>query len=243
MAKELQSPGSFLALMLEKYKLNPFKLSKDIHLSQSAVRLITIGKTKITTPVAMRLAKYFNTNPEFWLAMQMKWDIVEASKDKALVKIIKSISRVTKASAGGGDKKPVPAKKPAAKKPAAKKKATAKKATAKKATRKRVTAKKPRLVKKPRLLKKTAAKRKVAKKTAAKRTAARKPAAAKRKPAVRKSASKRKTTRKTTARKPVAARKPVKAKRKPAATRTKVRAKAGSKARRTAGKRGRPAKK
>jgi len=127
MAKKLQSPGAFLALMLEKYKLNPFKLSKNIKLSQSAVRLITIGKTKITTPVAMRLAKYFNTNPEFWLAMQMKWDIAEASKDKKLVKIIKSISKVTKASAGG-KKKAAPAKK---KKAIAKKKPAAKKRTGK----------------------------------------------------------------------------------------------------------------
>jgi addiction module HigA family antidote len=127
MAKKLQSPGAFLTLMLEKYKLNPFKLSKNIKLSQSAVRLITIGKTKITTPVAMRLAKYFNTNPEFWLAMQMKWDIAEASKDKKLVKIIKSISKVTKASAGG-KKKAAPAKK---KKAIAKKKPAAKKRTGK----------------------------------------------------------------------------------------------------------------
>jgi addiction module HigA family antidote len=115
MPKKSQSPGSFLAYVLEKNKLNPFKLSKDIHLSQSAVRMITIGKTKITTPVAMRLAKYFDTNPEFWLLMQMKWDISEANKDKALMKIVKSISKFKKGTAGGG-KKAAPAKKSASKK-------------------------------------------------------------------------------------------------------------------------------
>jgi len=124
MAKVQQSPGSFLALMLEKYNLNPFRLAQSIHLSQSAVRLITLGKIKITTSVAMRLAKYFNTNPEFWLAMQMKWDIAQAAKDKALMKIVKNISRVAKGAAGGRGKsaavKKVAAKKPAAKKPAVK---------------------------------------------------------------------------------------------------------------------------
>jgi addiction module HigA family antidote len=128
MPKSLQNPGSFLALVLEKYNLNPFKLSKDIHLSQSAVRMITIGKTKITTPVAMRLAKYFNTKPEYWLVMQMKWDIAEAAKDKALIKIVKSISKVKKGAAGGKDKTT------AAKKPGAKKKTTK---TRKTATKKR----------------------------------------------------------------------------------------------------------
>jgi addiction module HigA family antidote len=116
--------------MLEKYNLNPFKLSKDIKLSQSAVRMITIGKTKITTPVAMRLAKYFNTNPEFWLVMQMKWDIAEAAKDKALMKIVKSIARVKKGSVNGGEKTTAK-KKPGTKKRAAKpKKVAAKKGSA-----------------------------------------------------------------------------------------------------------------
>lgn len=126
-SKSLQAPGSFLALMLEKHNLNPFKLAKDIHLSQSAVRLIVLGKTRISVPVAFRLAKYFNTNPELWLLMQMEWDIAEAAGNKALMDIIKNISRAKK----GGDgkktaaKKAVPSKKPAAltgkrKRPAAK---------------------------------------------------------------------------------------------------------------------------
>ena len=226
MSKELQAPGPFLAIMLEKYKLNPFKLSKDIRLSQSAVRLITIGKTKITTPVAMRLAKYFNTNPEFWLAMQMKWDIAEASKDKALVKIVNSIPRVTKPTAGGGsEKKPVAAKKPAAakKKPATKKKPAAKK---------RATAKKPRLAKKSAAATRKSAVRKpvrakkavVRKSTATKKTVGRKPVRAK-KAAVRKP---------RLAKKPVAARKAKTGKRTVAAR---------AKTRKTTGKRGRPAKK
>jgi addiction module HigA family antidote len=99
MAKTIQAPGPFLKLMLDKYKLNPFKLAKDIQLSQSAVRLITIGKTKISVPVALRLAKYFNTNPEYWLVLQMRYDLAEAAKDKALNKIIKGIPRAKKGAA------------------------------------------------------------------------------------------------------------------------------------------------
>jgi addiction module HigA family antidote len=123
MAKTLQAPGPFLTHLLEKYNLNPFKLSKEIKLSQSAVRLITIGKTKISVPVAMRLSKYFNTNPEFWLQMQMKWDIAEASKDKALVKIVKSITKVKK---GANTAKKAAAKKPTARKTTATKKKSVK---------------------------------------------------------------------------------------------------------------------
>ena len=123
-AATLQSPGAFLSHLLEKHKLNPFKLSKDIHLSQSAVRLIALGETRISTPVALRLAKYFNTNPEFWLAMQMKWDLAEAAKDKKLVNIVKNISRFKK--------EPAAEKKAEAKKPASNRAKIAKKQVARK---------------------------------------------------------------------------------------------------------------
>jgi addiction module HigA family antidote len=176
MAKTMESPGTFLAHMLEKYKLNPFKISKDINLSQSAVRLIVLDETRISVPVALRRAKYFNTNPEFWLSMQMKWDLAQAAKDKSLMNVIKGISRFKKEQAGGAKSsaKKTTGKKPAAKKPSARKPA-AKKVAAKKPVAKKAVAKKP-------AVKKFADKRPVAKKTASKATAARaekKPAAAK----------------------------------------------------------------
>jgi len=141
-SKSIECPGAFLTHLLEKRNLNPFKISKDIYLSQSAVRLITLGKTRISVPVALRLAKYFNTNPEFWLTMQMKWDLAEASKDKALTNVVKSISAFSKESGGKAAAKKSAAKKTAVKKTAAKKPA-AKKAVAKKATVKRTAAKRP----------------------------------------------------------------------------------------------------
>ena len=136
MPKTIQSPGDFLTLLIKKNNLNPFRLSRDIHMSQSAVRLLTLGETRVTVSVALRLAKYFNTNPELWLTMQMQWDLAEAAKDRELVKIINTIPKYTKDPAVG--KKPIPrkpalekakvSKKSAAKKPASGKKLAAVKA-------------------------------------------------------------------------------------------------------------------
>jgi addiction module HigA family antidote len=103
--------------MLDKYNLNPFKLSKEIHLSQSAVRLIVIGKTRISVPVALRLAKYFSTTPEYWLQLQMRYDLLEAAKDKKLDAIIRSIPKVKK----GGTAAKAPAKARAGRKASGKK--------------------------------------------------------------------------------------------------------------------------
>jgi len=41
-----QSPATFHQSLMEKYQLNPFSLSKEVHPNHSAVRLPIIGKSK-----------------------------------------------------------------------------------------------------------------------------------------------------------------------------------------------------
>lgn len=151
MSKIVKSPGEFLSEMLQKRNISSLRLSKDIQLSQSAVRLVVLGKTRISVPVALRLAKYFNTNPEYWLDMQMRWDLAEAVQDRKLMDIVNKITRFQKeqgvakkpatgratAAKSAAVKKPVAKKAAAVKKPVADKKpAAAKTAAAKKGTAK-----------------------------------------------------------------------------------------------------------
>jgi addiction module HigA family antidote len=129
---KIQSPGTVLKALLDKYQLNPTALARDIKLSQSAVRQITIEKAKISVSIALRLAKYFGTTAKYWLDIQSAYDLAEAERDPKLSDIIKTIGKV-KAPAPAAKKAPAPAKKGA--KPAAKgaKAAKASKPAAKKA--------------------------------------------------------------------------------------------------------------
>lgn len=137
MPKSILSPGFVLKKLMDEYQTNPNRLSKEIGLTQTAVRLITIDKAKISVPVALRLAKYFGTTPEYWISLQNKYDLVEASKDKALDKIVKGIKKAEVVKKAAPAKK-AEAKSKAAKKPAAK--AAASKATAPKAGASKVKA-------------------------------------------------------------------------------------------------------
>jgi len=96
MAKRNQTPGSILLELLDKYGLNCNRLSKEIKCSQTALRLISLDKSRITTSIALRLAKYFGTKPEFWLLAQMNYDLAKAANDKALNKSLKNISKARK---------------------------------------------------------------------------------------------------------------------------------------------------
>jgi antitoxin HigA-1 len=103
-----QTPASVLQSLMDEYQLNPFSLAKAINLSNSAVRLLVIGKSKVTVPTALRLAKFFGQTPAFWLDIQREADISEASKDKELQDTLKAIPKAKKPAApkGGAAEKP-----------------------------------------------------------------------------------------------------------------------------------------
>jgi len=92
MPKASQTPGSLLLEFLRNYKLNCNRLSKEIKCSQTALRLISLDRSRITSSIAVRLAKFFSTKPEFWLLAQMDYDLVKAANNKTLAKVLKGIS-------------------------------------------------------------------------------------------------------------------------------------------------------
>ena len=99
MPKSTQTPASVLVALMEEYQLNPFSMSKEINLSHSSIRQFITGKSKVTVPTALRLAKYFDQSPDYWLDLQRAVDIKEAQNDKGLMAIVKEISKAKKPSA------------------------------------------------------------------------------------------------------------------------------------------------
>jgi hypothetical protein len=84
------------------------------------VRLLILDKSPISVPAAFRLAKFFKTQPEYWLSLQMKYDMSKATSDKKLAKEVSAISDVSKFSFVRKPHAAKPGRKAAAKKPAKK---------------------------------------------------------------------------------------------------------------------------
>ncbi|MDR1287732.1 MAG: HigA family addiction module antidote protein [Treponema sp.] len=116
-----QIPGTVLKDFLDEYQLNPTQLAAALKLSQSAVRQITINKTRISVPVALRLSKFFGNSCDFWLDLQKNYDLAAAAKDGKLNAALKSIQKVKKPAAKKEEKTKVAkkAKAPSAKAPKA----------------------------------------------------------------------------------------------------------------------------
>ena len=110
-----QTPGTVLKALLKKHGLNCNRLAKAINMSNAMMRLLLLDKSPISVPAALRLAKFFKTEPEYWLTLQMKFDLAEALQNKVLVKEVSGITDVSKFTF---------VRKPHTKKPGGKKKAT-----------------------------------------------------------------------------------------------------------------------
>jgi addiction module HigA family antidote len=98
MQKNTQTPGTALEAMVKKHGLNCNRLAKAINMSNAMVRLLVLDKSPISVAAAFRLAKFFKNEPEYWLTLQMKYDLANAAKDKDLAKDVSGITDVSKYS-------------------------------------------------------------------------------------------------------------------------------------------------
>ena len=99
MSKSKPTPATVLAALMGEYQLNPFSLSKAIHISNSAMLQILKSKGKIKASTAMRLAKFFGQSAAYWLDLQRDVDLEEAGNNKELTAILKGIGKAVKPKA------------------------------------------------------------------------------------------------------------------------------------------------
>ena len=92
--KSKQTPGGVLKDLLEKHDLNCNRLAKAIDMSNAMVRLLILDKSPISLTAALRLGKFFKTEPAYWLNLQMKYDLEKAANDKTIARELAAITTV-----------------------------------------------------------------------------------------------------------------------------------------------------
>ena len=69
-------PGEvLLEEFLEPMGLSQNRIARDIGVPPRRINEIVHGKRRVTADTALRLAKYFKMSPEFWLGLQMDFDL------------------------------------------------------------------------------------------------------------------------------------------------------------------------
>lgn len=84
-------PGEILfEEFLKPMNLSQNRLALDIRVPPRRINEIVQGKRRITADTALRLAKYFNMSPQFWLGLQMDYDL-DVAEDELSERLDKEV--------------------------------------------------------------------------------------------------------------------------------------------------------
>lgn len=69
-------PGEILMQeFLEPMGISQYRLAKDISVPPRRINEIVHGKRSITADTALRLGRFFDMSPQFWLNLQTRYDL------------------------------------------------------------------------------------------------------------------------------------------------------------------------
>lgn len=82
--------------VLNEEFLNPmgitqYRLAVDIHVQPTRVNQIVRGKSGISADTALRLGRYFQMSPQFWLNLQARYDL-EVALDRIAGRLEKEVA-------------------------------------------------------------------------------------------------------------------------------------------------------
>jgi len=87
------TPGDvLLEEFLKPMEISQNQLAKDINVPANRISQIIHDKREITADTALRLGKYFGIEPEFWLNLQVRYNmkIAKSTVGKIIEKEVKS---------------------------------------------------------------------------------------------------------------------------------------------------------
>ena len=76
-------PGAMLAEeFLEPMQISQRHLADALHVPYQRINELVNQKRGITPSTALRLARFFGMSPDFWLNLQMRWDLFKAQQSE-----------------------------------------------------------------------------------------------------------------------------------------------------------------
>lgn len=78
-------PGEMLKdFYLEPLNLTPIKLAKILGVDRQRIQRLVSGECGLSVETANLLGKAFSTSPQYWMNMQIAWDMQQAENDAEL---------------------------------------------------------------------------------------------------------------------------------------------------------------
>lgn len=77
-------PGEMLREeFLAPMQIDEQQLAESIHVSRERINEIISERKSINRSIALRLAKYFGMSPDFWISLQLRWDLYQTQQGES----------------------------------------------------------------------------------------------------------------------------------------------------------------
>ena len=74
-------PGELLKDELDEIGVSANELSRALRVPMNRISAIVNGRRAITVDTAIRLARYFGTSPQYWMNLQIAYDLEVARQE------------------------------------------------------------------------------------------------------------------------------------------------------------------
>ena len=74
-------PGRILKREIETREMSANQLALALRVPSGRITEIVNGKRSISPETALRLARYFGNSPEFWMNLQLRYDLAVAERN------------------------------------------------------------------------------------------------------------------------------------------------------------------
>lgn len=93
-------PGEMLVEeFLRPMGLTQRELAQAVHVPYQRINELVNGRRGITPSTALRLAKYFGMTADFWMNLQLRWDLYHTQRaEQQALAVIQPYARPTKAA-------------------------------------------------------------------------------------------------------------------------------------------------
>lgn len=85
-------PGVYLKEILDEVGVSQYRLAQELGVPAMRISHVVRGQRPMTAELALRLGRYFDQNPHYWLHLQSRYDI-NVAEDRIGSQVVREVRR------------------------------------------------------------------------------------------------------------------------------------------------------
>lgn len=85
-------PGAYLKEILDELEMSQYRLAQELGVPAMRISHVVRGQRPMTAELALRLGRYLNQSPQYWLHLQSRYDL-DIAEDRIGNRVMKEVRK------------------------------------------------------------------------------------------------------------------------------------------------------